>query len=37
MVGKGEFSKDGGPWEPDLALTYTRATSSEPPQQNAMR
>jgi hypothetical protein len=24
MVGTGEFSKDGGPWEPDLALTYTR-------------
>ena len=24
MVGKGELSKDGAPWEPDLALTYTR-------------
>ena len=24
IVGRGEFSRDGGPWEPDLALTYTR-------------
>ena len=24
MIGKGELSKDGAPWEPDLALTYTK-------------
>lgn len=24
LVGKGEMSKDGGPWEKDLELTYTR-------------
>ena len=24
MVGKGELSKDGAAWEPDLALTYTK-------------
>jgi hypothetical protein len=24
MVSKGEMSKNGGPWEPDLELTYTR-------------
>jgi hypothetical protein len=24
MVGKGEMSKDGGAWGPDLQLTYTR-------------
>ena len=24
IVGRGEMSRDGGPWEPDLALTYTR-------------
>src|SRR5262249_15614479 len=24
MVGRGEMSKDGGAWEPDLQLTYTR-------------
>ena len=24
IVGRGEFSRDGGPWEPDLALTYSR-------------
>ena len=24
IVGRGEYSRDGGPWEPDLALTYTR-------------
>ena len=24
MVGKGEMSKDGGTWGPDLQLTYTR-------------
>ena len=24
IVGKGELSKDGAAWEPDLALTYTR-------------
>jgi hypothetical protein len=24
IVGKGEMSRDGGPWEPDLQLTYTR-------------
>jgi hypothetical protein len=27
MQGVGEMSKDGGPWGPDLELTYTRATS----------
>ena len=25
IVGRGEFSHDGGPWEPDLAQTYSRA------------
>ena len=25
MVSRGEMSRDGAPWEPDLALTYTRA------------
>ncbi|MEP6507058.1 MAG: hypothetical protein ABJC63_02450 [Gemmatimonadales bacterium] len=25
MQSRGEFSRDGKPWEPDLALTYTRA------------
>ncbi|HEX7964242.1 MAG TPA: hypothetical protein VF651_00880 [Gammaproteobacteria bacterium] len=24
LVSKGEMSKDGGPWEPDLQLTYKR-------------
>lgn len=24
MVGKGELSKDGAPWEPDLTLTYSK-------------
>lgn len=24
IVGRGEMSRDGGRWEPDLALTYTR-------------
>ena len=24
IVGRGEFSRNGGPWEPDLALTYNR-------------
>lgn len=24
MLGVGEMSKDGGPWGPDLSLTYTR-------------
>ena len=24
MVGRGEMSKDGGPWEKDLDLTYRR-------------
>ena len=24
IVGCGEYSRDGGPWEPDLALTYNR-------------
>jgi hypothetical protein len=24
IVGRGEYSRDGGPWEPDLALTYNR-------------
>lgn len=24
MTGKGEMSRDGAPWEPDLALTYSR-------------
>lgn len=26
MHGVGEMSKDGGPWGPDLGLTYTRTT-----------
>ena len=26
IVGRGEMSRDGAPWEPDLALTYTRAS-----------
>ena len=25
MVAKGELSRDGSTWEPDLELTYTRA------------
>jgi hypothetical protein len=25
IVGRGEMSRDGAPWEPDLQLTYTRA------------
>lgn len=25
IVSKGEMSRDGGPWEPDLALTYSKA------------
>ena len=25
IVGRGEMSRDGGSWEPDLQLTYTRA------------
>lgn len=25
IVGRGEMRRDGGAWEPDLALTYTRA------------
>lgn len=25
IVASGEFSRNGGPWEPDLELTYTRA------------
>ena len=25
ITGRGEYSRNGGPWEPDLALTYTRA------------
>jgi len=25
IVSRGEYSRNGGPWEPDLALTYTRA------------
>jgi len=25
IVGQGEMSRDGGSWEPDLRLTYTRA------------
>ncbi len=24
IVGRGELSRDGASWEPDLALTYTR-------------
>lgn len=24
IVARGRMSRDGGPWEPDLALTYTR-------------
>jgi hypothetical protein len=24
IVGRGEYSRDSGPWEPDLALTYNR-------------
>jgi hypothetical protein len=24
IVGRGEYSRNGGPWEPDLALTYER-------------
>jgi hypothetical protein len=24
IVGRGEYSRNGGPWEPDLALTYSR-------------
>ena len=24
IVSSGELSRDGAPWEPDLALTYTR-------------
>ena len=24
MIGRGELSRDGSTWEPDLALTYTR-------------
>lgn len=24
IVSRGEYSRDGGPWEPDLALTYHR-------------
>ena len=27
IAGRGEFSRNGAPWEPDLALTYTRADS----------
>jgi len=27
IVGKGEMSRNGGPWEPDLELTYTRVAS----------
>jgi hypothetical protein len=26
IVGRGEMSRNGAPWEPDLQLTYTRAT-----------
>jgi hypothetical protein len=25
MTARGEMSRDGGPWEPDLQLTYARA------------
>jgi hypothetical protein len=25
IVGRGEMSRDGASWEPDLQLTYTRA------------
>jgi hypothetical protein len=28
MVGKGEMSRDGAPWEDDLSLTYRRDTHS---------
>ena len=24
IVGRGEYSRNGGPWEPDLGLTYSR-------------
>ena len=30
IVGRGEMSRDGAPWEPDLQLTYTLADSVEP-------
>jgi hypothetical protein len=30
MVSKGEMSRDGGPWEKDLALTYVRLISIHP-------
>ncbi|HTL33589.1 MAG TPA: hypothetical protein VL326_10710 [Kofleriaceae bacterium] len=30
MVGKGEMAKDGGEWEGDLDLTYTRLDKSGP-------
>jgi hypothetical protein len=26
IVGRGEMSRNGAPWEPDLQLTYTRAS-----------
>jgi hypothetical protein len=28
IVARGEMSRDGGAWEPDLQVTYTRAASS---------
>jgi hypothetical protein len=28
MVGKGEMSKEGGAWKPDLQLTYSRTVST---------
>ena len=29
MVSKGEMSENGGPWGPDLSLTYTRLRQSD--------
>jgi len=29
MVGKGEMSQNGGAWEPDLELTYSRSEAAE--------
>jgi hypothetical protein len=31
MVSRGEYSRDGTTWEPDLALTYTRADEADCP------
>ena len=30
IVGRGEYSRNGAPWEPDLALTYSRVTDRAP-------